>query len=300
MSDKKQMYRPKEDAAADVPPEQKEARQPVRSSPARPPLPPTPRATAKAKKEKKKAGASLWVIRVLALICVLVFVFSGIKLVQILLTYKQAGDEYKEVRQKYVISTPVTSGEEEVLPRFDFAALEEANPDFAAWIEIPGTSISYPVLLGATNDTYLRHTFEKTYNIAGSIFIDYRNAKDLSSYHTLIYGHNMKDGSMFGELGKYLDKDFFEEHKTIYLYTKTATYEYEAVAARETNIEDPAYQLGFTDEQSFYEYLGHMSTLGGGPIKQNNLLTLSTCTNVEDDDRYIVQASLVQVLPAEE
>ena len=89
-------------------------------------------------------------------------------------------------------------------PQVDWANLKAINEDIIGWIQIEGTEISYPIVKGIDNSYYLNHTVQKTYNIAGSIFLDYRNERDFSDSKNIIYGHNMKDGSMFHVLRNYL------------------------------------------------------------------------------------------------
>ena len=88
-------------------------------------------------------------------------------------------------------------------PQVDFNGLKAINPEVIGWIQIEGTSISYPIMKGKDNDYYLKHTFEGNYNAAGSIFIDYTNNSNFEDCNTIIYGHNMKNGSMFGLLRKH-------------------------------------------------------------------------------------------------
>ena len=105
----------------------------------------------------------------------------------------------------------------------DFAELRKINEDIVAWIQIPGIDVDYPVVHGEDNEYYLHHTFQKEANKAGSIFLPYRNRADFTEQRVIIYGHNMKDGSMFGNLKKYQDNAFRKESGTAYLYLPEKT-----------------------------------------------------------------------------
>ena len=87
-----------------------------------------------------------------------------------------------------------------------------------AWIRSPDTRIDYPVVQGTDNEYYLKHTFKKTEHVAGSIFLDKDNSPDFTNRKTILYGHNMKDGSMFQGLHKYESESYLQEHNKVYLY----------------------------------------------------------------------------------
>ncbi len=106
----------------------------------------------------------------------------------------------------------------------DFQYLSEKNPDIMAWVYCPGTPINYPVVRGEDNDYYLNRLFDGTVNKSGSIFADYRNMVDFSDPHTIIYGHNMKDMSMFGSINKYTEQAYYDEHPVWYINTPGKNY----------------------------------------------------------------------------
>lgn len=109
----------------------------------------------------------------------------------------------------------------------DFNKLEEINPDVIAWIEIPGLEISYPVVQGRDNDYYLHHLITRENHKSGSIFMDFQNQEDLSDRNTIIYGHNMKDGSMFGTLNQYQSQALYRNYPYFYMYVPGYIYEYQ-------------------------------------------------------------------------
>lgn len=116
-------------------------------------------------------------------------------------------------------------------PVVDFAALESINSDCVAWIRIDGTEIDYPVVQGHDNSFYLKHLFDGEWNGAGCIFLDSRVNPDLSDRHSVLYGHHMKNGTMFSDIAKYKDQTFYENHTTGMILTPTENYRIEFLRA---------------------------------------------------------------------
>jgi len=113
--------------------------------------------------------------------------------------------------------------EKETGKEIDFEGLRKINEDLVAWIQIPGIGLDYPVVQGEDNEYYLYHTFQKENNKAGSIFLDYRNHDDFTDRRVILYGHNMKDGSMFSNLKQYQDSVFRKNSDSAYLYLPEKT-----------------------------------------------------------------------------
>ena len=145
------------------------------------------------------------------LVAIAVFLFAGGRILQIYLNYQESQKVYEQMEgftqkiEDQDLSPEAVPGEtpeevaEQGVLQVDFNKLEEINPDVIAWIEIPGLEISYPVVQGRDNDYYLHHLITGENHKSGSIFMDFQNQEDLSDRNTIIYGHNMKDGSMFIE-----------------------------------------------------------------------------------------------------
>ena len=182
-------------------------------------------------------------------------------------------------------------------PVIDFEALLAINRDIIAWIYIPDTPISYPVLRGETNQTYIRATYERKYNILGSIFQDCRNDAEFNDHNTIIYGHNTRSGSMFGSLKKHKDQAYAQEHKDIYILRKNETLIYEVFAVYETSATSDTYTINFSSKESYTKYLENMSkrtvTRVGDPPASERIITLSTCTGGDQSLRLVIQAKLV-------
>ena len=117
------------------------------------------------------------------------------------------------------------------------------------WLRIPDV-LDYPVVQGTDNSYYLHHTFRKEYNIAGSIFLDARNTADFSDSKNIIYGHNMRNGSMFHVLRKFQDLDFYQANREIWLYLPDGSVQvYEIVGCEEVKAAGEAYELGNGNEE---------------------------------------------------
>lgn len=131
----------------------------------------------------------------------------------------------------------------------DFDKLKEINSDVIGWIHIPAEDISYPMVLGSDNDYYLRHTFKKIYNIGGAIFLDYRNAGDLSDRNTIIYGHNQDNGKMFSNLLDLTDAKEAKKCQLMVIYTPEETLYYQVFSVRIRNYMDPVYGVSYTSAE---------------------------------------------------
>lgn len=179
----------------------------------------------------------------------------------------------------------------------DFDKLKEQNGDTVAYIKVENTNIEYPIVKGLDNDYYLRHNFNKDYNIAGWIFADYRNKFDDRDRNIVIYGHNMKDGSMFNNLRKATNKNWKEEDHTITLITQSKTTKYEIFSVYTIEPEEYYLQTEFNDinyinfinkikERSIHEYNVNVETT-------DKILTLSTC-NDNGLKRIVVHAKEIK------
>ena len=178
-------------------------------------------------------------------------------------------------------------------PVVDFEALKKVNSDVHGWIYIAGTSISFPIVQGVDNDYYLTRLPDGTSNSSGSIFLDYRNASDFSDYHTIIYGHNMKNGTMFADVTKYKKKAYYEEHSVGMIMTPQGNFQIEVIGGYVADLWDPAWNLHFETEQDRQDWLRDAmarSDVGGDyvPAGGEKIITLSTCSYEFDDARFVL------------
>lgn len=139
-------------------------------------------------------------------------------------TYEEMQQQNSEKRQTDTQESKEQSKTKEKKKKLDipvdFETLQKENPDIYAWITIPGTDIDYPVVQDSTDNTYyLNHAADTSLSDSGAIYSEKKNAKDFDDYLTVLYGHNMKDGSMFAGLHKYEDKTFLKDHKDLTIYT---------------------------------------------------------------------------------
>lgn len=183
-------------------------------------------------------------------------------------------------------------------------ALRAQNSDLAGWITIPNTRIDYPLVHTTDNDYYLTHAFDHSYLAAGSIFMDYRNSKDLSAnYNTVIYGHNMMSGAMFASVANYFSRSYFDENRYIYIYTEEGIYVYQVFNIHRVRTDkDLTYVTTYFETgEDFVEFCNTMKSRSAIYVddvtfnENDRIITLSTCTNVHEDERYCLQAKLVEI-----
>ncbi len=184
--------------------------------------------------------------------------------------------------------------------KIDFAAAQAMNPDVYAWIWIPGTNIDYPILQSETepDEFYLNHTIEKKAGLPGTIYTEKYNSKEFTDPVTIVYGHDMKNGSMFANLHLYEDKAFFDENPYVYIYMPNQTLKYRVFAAV---VFDDRYILGsysFVDSADFQKYLDELKSSINGHVntdinvtQDTGILTLSTCIADSPNERWMVNAT---------
>ena len=232
---------------------------------------------------------------ILLLIGLGVMTFSGFKLWDIYREYDVGDKLYDEYASKFIIDTVEArelEEDEEVDFFINFDALLAENQDVVGWIYSEGTPISYPIVQSSDNDFYLRRLLDGSYNIAGSIFIDYRNSSDLSDFNTIIYGHNLKNGTMFGTLKEYKNQEYYDKHPMINIYTPEVNYSIELIAGYQTDIYSNIYKLPKTTEEleGLYKEIIELSSFKTNVIFEDGdrLITLSTCTDGADISRYVL------------
>ena len=193
----------------------------------------------------------------------------------------------------------------EELKKMNLEVLQEQNPDILGWIMIPDSLLSYPYLQGEDNDYYLNHTWEHVKTVAGSIFLEHMVSADLSDYNTIIYGHRMRDKSMFGNLTYFTDPEYLEEHPYVYLVNEEGCYTYRIFSAHEAGVTEQTYRIGEVDEegrQMYIDWAMEHSVIDAGvvPTTDQRILTMVTCTGKGYEARWVVQAYLVGVDPKTE
>ncbi len=260
------------------------------------------------KKVLKNKLANQKVYMAVLSILILIFSISLFLLGRIVWQYWSASDSYGKIQNQIGQSKPLPIIKPDPdrtefpinddIPQVDFEPLYEINDEIVAWIRIDDTEVNYPITRAEDNEYYLKHLYNKKPNVSGSIFMDYRANQDFSSDNTILYGHNMRNNTMFGSLKKYKKESYFEEHKYIWLITPKATYQYEIYAAYEFDSSKEAHIINFNSEESFQKYLDEIKkkTILSSELEvgtKDHLLTLSTCTDVEQDERFTIVAKRV-------
>lgn len=186
------------------------------------------------------------------------------------------------------------------MAQINLAALREANPDVVGWIRIPDTKIDYPLMQGEDNDFYLKHTWDKQPNSVGSIFLEHLNSSDLTDYNTIVYGHNMKNGLMFGDLPDFSIQKHWQTHPYVYLLTDAGVYRYEIFAFYLAEVDSLTYSMNPAQDITKTDFLNlamekNRIQTGIEPALTDRILTLSTCSGGSYANRYVVQARLPMV-----
>lgn len=190
------------------------------------------------------------------------------------------------------------------LEGINLEALRKVNPDVVGWISIPDTQIHYPITQGEDNSYYLNHTWDHQSNFGGSIFLETQNSPELSDFNTILYGHNMRNGSMFSDLHEFADPQFAAEHPYVYIVTEQGIWRYEIFAAYDAPVDSKTYGLSFRQtktREAFIQYALESTQIRTGitPAVTDRILTLSTCTGRGYGSRLVVQARLPMVLEAQ-
>ncbi|MGN0307397.1 MAG: class B sortase [Lachnospiraceae bacterium] len=187
-------------------------------------------------------------------------------------------------------------------PPVDFEGMRKVNQDVYAWITIPGTAIDYPILQHETDNTYyLNHNIDGSYGYPGCIYTENLNSKDFKDNNTIIYGHNMKNGTMFADLHKYVDITFLEEHDEILIYTPEKELKYKIFAAYVYDDRHLLYSFDFADSEVYEAYLESVFSIKDVDANirsdleitgEDKIITLETCISSQPEKRLLVQAVL--------
>lgn len=217
---------------------------------------------------------------------VLFILFSLIAAGCILIFSLRIHEEIKGAREYAdICRIAMTAGEKKDSP--DETALKEINPEYAAWLYIPGTAVNYPVVFPQDNQTYLEKTFAGSRNSCGALFFDCPSVPFIS-LNTVIHGHNMRSGAMFGGLKEYLSGEYAGAHRTLCLFHQGRWEKYELLSVYLTPDTDTApYRYMFASAEDYKIYVEQccerdMSALQAVPVdktqgKRPALLTLTTC-----------------------
>ncbi|MBE6151355.1 MAG: class B sortase [Firmicutes bacterium] len=241
----------------------------------------------------------------LKVILLILFIVSFAISIYNILQIKKELSESDQMKEELIKLVEIPE-EPEVEETFsvDFSELEKINSDVVGWIVIEGTQVNYPIVQGKDNSYYLNHSFDKSWSSLGSIFMDYRSTNDFSDYNTFIYGHHTKNGSMFGELYKYMDATFYKEHPFFYLYSPEGIYKVEIISAYLDSAESDSYVQKFGSIEDYKRYINLI-------VKKSNyitdtifdsstdkIITLYSCShesNRRKEDRYFIHGKIIKI-----
>lgn len=183
-------------------------------------------------------------------------------------------------------------------PNINFSALSEINPDIVGWLYIEGTEINYPVVQGTDNDYYLRHLFDGTYNNAGCLFLDATSESDFTEKNSIIYGHHMKNGTMFYDLMEYKEQSFYDEHTIALLVTPTSKYKIHFFSGYVSSTSASAWDVDFSDVgyEQWLQELQNKSCFVSEfhPTTEDCVITLSTCSYEFNNARFVLHGVLAE------
>lgn len=186
----------------------------------------------------------------------------------------------------------------------NFQTLQEINTDIYAWIRIPDTKIDYPIAQRAGDDSfYLNHDMYQEPRFAGCIYTEDCNSKDFLDPNTVIYGHNMKNQSMFQNLHLFSDQEFFDSHPDVYIYTPEGVLRYKVFAAYTYDDRHIMNSFDFNDPEVFQQYIDEILSIRSmdthiredvSVTVDDHIITLATCIGGQPQSRYLVQAVLTR------
>lgn len=256
------------------------------------------------KKKNEKGRNPLFTV--MMVIAAGVFLFSVYQIVMMIAPYYTGGQEYDKVKELVLTSQDDAddSGGDESSDGFqiDFDALLAQNSDTVAWIRMEEPAvISYPVVKSKDNEEYLTKTFSANDNKLGAIFLDMRNNTSFTDRNSFIYGHNLKvGGEMFSQLNAYADEEFCKQHPYFYIYTPDGmTKVYQVFSAGIVNASADNYLITYRTEEDFLNYLELCRSSSNYQVDVDlnagsRIVSLSTCTNVNEDERFLVQGVLIE------
>ncbi|KMY51462.1 class B sortase [Peribacillus loiseleuriae] len=239
----------------------------------------------------------------LTVVCLGIALFSLFKLSRIYMDDMKNKQTIAEAQEYYLNKSVVheedgrVRSEKEVRPRFN--SLLEMNADVVGWLEMDHTSINYPIVQAEDNEYYLSRNIKREEVNMGSIFMDYRNDISTNFQHTILYGHRMKNGSMFGQLNRYLDEEFFQENQSFHYDTLYESFEAEIFSVYVTTTDFDYIQTDFANEEEYVSFLQMIQDKSRFPTNtmvtaSDHILTLSTCDYTLDNEtgRLVIHAKI--------
>lgn len=251
---------------------------------------------------KKKA-----ICTILTLVFLSGLAFSGYQIYKQLHEYDEGKSVYTDLSVYIDLPSPEETGsapdenqsesgetEESIAwPQVDFDELKNINSDIVGWIYLEGSEINYPIVQSDDNSYYLKHLFDKSSNSSGCIFLDCRNSPDFSDRHSIIFGHHMKNGTMFSGLDAYKSQEYYDAHPRILLLTPDQNYAIEIFAGYVVSVDQDAWQIDFVADTDFEDWLKRTKehscfTNSITPSVTDRIVTLSTCSYEFNNARFVL------------
>ncbi len=199
------------------------------------------------------------------------------------------GDEQNSAKQETVN-----------LPKIDFDALKDINSDIIGWIYFEDTSIDYPIVKGDDNVYYLDHLYNGEVNSSGSIFLDAQNNEMFLDRNSIVYGHHMKNGTMFSDITNYKEQSYYDEHKEAFLLTPNKNYRIKLFSGYVTDPNDDARQISFNSDDEFLRWTNRLVNLSCFkcdivPDASDRIITFSTCSYEFNDARFVLHGVMTEL-----
>ena len=244
---------------------------------------------------KPKKGRNVF-YNIIIIILIGVIAYCGYHIGTALYDYHKGTVAYEKIAD--------LAGAEDGKMEIDWDKLLAENGDIKAWIYSKDTVINYPIVQGKNNSQYLRHLINGEWDMKGTLFFDAGCQEPLEQFNTILYGHNLMDGSMFNSLMDYRNKDgYYAKHKKMEIYTPTKKYDLEIIGATKLEADSHMYNMNlYSDEekQSYINWIYEHNEIPGNPTKDiqvtpsDRLVMMSTCTNVAEDERVVVWGRLLE------
>ena len=238
------------------------------------------------------------IIKIISIICILSIIYFSYKIITWKIHVDENNNIKEDINKKIKIDSKSTQEEKYTI---DFNSLKNENSDTIAYLKVNNTNIDYIVVKGEDNSFYLNHNFKKSWNIAGWIFADFHNKFDETDKNMIIYGHDTKDGSMFGTLNKILTKEWYEkeENQKIVLVTENNTYYYEVFSIYTIIAEDYYINTIFSSEEEFDTFIKKLKSRSIVDFHKevsgkDKILTLSSCIG-NGEKRVVLHAKLMEM-----
>jgi sortase B len=247
---------------------------------------------------KKNMKKRLLNMIIAAAICIIAY--STFSFFSIQHQYQKSGQEYERVKKKAGADKLGLQGLDDTLPEIDLKSLQKENPDTKGWIYYPVLGINYPIMQDKDNTFYIKHTFSGDKNAAGSVFLDCYGNPDFMDDNTYIFGHNMKNGSMFGRIKEIRKEDTVKDNPYFWIYTEEEWKKYQIFSYHDANADkkDIAFQIEFENKQAFQKFIKDVTIQSEEKLDvevkdTDKIVSLSTCTS-NSSLRLVVHGVLVK------